>query len=188
MSGFFPVGGGGSGGVGAGVTTKLSSPQNAITFSGIGSGVQHLLFIGDLGTNRGGQAGGFVSIQFNGDTAAHYYEQRINADNAVLATLNSNANTSVLIDTTGGLGPANELLTPFMVWVPNIQGQISNKKLFLFDSGDPTPPTATQARQKYAWWQPTVLATSITSVSFDANFPGSGQLITGSMISMYTFS
>lgn len=188
MSGFFPVGGGSGGGVSAGNTVKLSAPQNAITFSAIPSSVQHLLFIGDIGTNRAGQAGGFAFIQFNGDGAAHYYSEFFTAQNAVLTGANSSGDSGGRIDTTGALGPANELLTPFLLWIPNIQGQISNKKYFLFEGSDSTPPTTTQSAWRQGWWQPTVLATSITQVSFDANAAGSGQLITGSMISMYQFS
>lgn len=188
MSGFFPPSSGGGGGVGAGVTTKLGSPQNAITFSSIPSTVQHLLFIGDVGTNRAGQAGGFVFVQFNGDGAAHYYSEFITNANAVVTAANSSGDSGGRIDTTGALGPANELLTPFMLWVPNIQGVVSNKKYFLFEGSDATPPTTTAANWRQGWWQPTVLATPITQVSFDANAAGSGQLITGSMISMYQFS
>lgn len=180
--------GGSGGGVSGGTTTKLAAPTNSINFASIPSTVQHLLFIGDLGTNRAGQAGGFVFIQFNGDGAAHYYSEFITNQNAVVTAANSSGDSGGRIDTTGALGPANELLTPFMLWVPNIQGQSSNKKFFLFEGNDATPPTTTAANWRQGWWQPTVLATSITSVKFDANAAGSGQLITGSVISMYQFS
>lgn len=175
---FFPPGGS-SGGLSAFQTQTALALQNSFSFTGIPNNGHALLIVGEIGTNRAGQAGGFVGVQLNADSGANYFWEALGANNAVVASSNSTANTSIVFSTSGALGTD---AAGFEILIPNYLGTTFVKKVLVHAWNEAGGSTATGYEVRASFWSG---VQAITRVDIGASIAGSGQMTIGSTATLY---
>lgn len=154
--------------------TALASAAASITFSSIPGTYRHLMLVGTLKVSTGTIVG--ISLRYNGDTGSNYEYVEVTADTSVNST-NSLSQTSAKC---GAAGSTANLFSPISATIMDYAAT-DKYKSFVAESG-PWLSSVSGNIRRYMYtshWKSTAAITSITIL------PASGNLDTGSVISLY---
>jgi hypothetical protein len=138
----------------------------------------HLLFICSLQTGAGAIHDD-VKVTFNGDTGAHYYEERGRATGATASAQEQIANAAVRVGSVSGQTNGGFSSTTF--WIPNyatVQPHNCHSNSF---SALGTSTGNLRMEQYGGLWKP-VADAAINRVTV---FPGAGSFVAGSIATLY---
>jgi hypothetical protein len=171
--------GGGGGALTLITRTVLASPASTITFSSIPNTYESLYLVGQA---RTADAATFVlvGLQFNADTAAHYYSGGFDLSANRQATA---ATSMACAEIQGANSPANTA-SAFDFTIPGYARTVFQKSGMGTSYGSFSTASADQNACSYAGnWASTVAVTSITLLSQLA-----GNFVTGTVVSLYGVS
>ena len=157
----------------------LGSDTATITFSSISGSYRSLLLVFD-GRSNAAVTSTTVGVQFNGDTAANYYWQRMRGNNATSSAAATAGGTSIQVGFINGTTTAAGIISGFELLIPSYSATTFQKVLHtLSPHREGTAATTTYIESYGGWWASTAAITSITLT------PASGSFLTGTHATLY---
>lgn len=169
-------------------TTLANSTTNVITWSGIPGTYEHLLIVCQARLTETTALTDDITLNFNGDTGAHYSSLTVSATNISGSLTGPSAATAFAAGSipafraaaSQGGAPANA--GGGFAWVPNYSGAAFNKAVYAMSGAGNGTSSMVDGRLRWGFWNPASQA-AVTAVTLTA--PAGSNFLTGSSFALY---
>jgi hypothetical protein len=169
-------------------TTLANSTTSVITWSGIPATYEHLLVSVQARLTETTALTDDITLQFNGDTGAHYSYLDVSATNTSGTLVGPSAATAYAVSAirafraaaSQGGAPANA--GGGFAWIPNYAGAAFNKAVYAVSGAGNATSAMVDGRVRFGFWNPASQA-AVTSLTLTA--PAGSNFLTGSNFALY---
>jgi hypothetical protein len=168
-------------------TTLLNSTTNVVTWSGIPATYQHLLVSVQARLTETTALTDDITLQFNGDSGAHYSYLDMSATNTSGSMVAANATAYAAGSIKAFRAAASQAGAPAnagggFAWIPNYAASAFNKAVYSVSGAGNGTSAMVDGRVRFGFWNPASQA-AVTALTLTA--PAGSNFLVGSQFCIY---